>query len=468
MLFLINPISARGHLDAYARLYSAALLANGHRVVLIARTDGGVRDYLMRAHRDLAGGFRFISIEEADARAPSPAPVGAIYPDRSELPAWKRGLLVWREEGFKGVARRALVVPKRALLESLSPQVVEWLRSQRKGWVLNFYRLLNADVGRFSFITVVRAVEGAQMIIGRKPDLVINLYLDIMGEHKRSVAALDSLSDAPWVGILFHPRRAKNRNLREEAYFSSRNARGAVFLVPEAIAPYHAARPHLNFALAPDVADLELALEPHPLAEGVRNRAGGRKIILQIGSITPHKGIMTLLDVIAEADPKRFFFALFGEVHWESFGAEQCRLRAFYAAPPENVMLHEGYIEDERDYNTVISACDIIYAVYENFNSSSNSLTKAAGLQRPILVSQGTLMGERVVAANLGLAVQAGDAANILNGIDAITQNQFGRFDYGSYARAHSLEQLKTVLADALPRWCACGLDETSSYGNKL
>jgi hypothetical protein len=128
-----------------------------------------------------------------------------------------------------------------------------------------------------------------------------------------------------------------------EHYFESRTARGGVFLVPPAIDIYAKAAPHLKFALVPDVADLELAAELPPIAKEIQRLANGRKIIVQVGSIAPHKGI-TLLDVIAKANSGRFFFALVGEVHWQSFGADEKRLRAFYARPPQKRLCARGLL----------------------------------------------------------------------------------------------------------------------------
>jgi hypothetical protein len=47
-IYLVNPVSGRGHLDSYARLYSRALIELGHKVVLVAETDGDTLAYLER------------------------------------------------------------------------------------------------------------------------------------------------------------------------------------------------------------------------------------------------------------------------------------------------------------------------------------------------------------------------------------------------------------------------------------
>jgi hypothetical protein len=108
---------------------------------------------------------------------------------------------------------------------------------------------------------------------------------------------------------------------------------------------------------------------------------------------------------------------------------------------------------DERDYNSLVAACDIVYAVYSGFNSSSNSLTKAAGLKRPILTAKNSLMGERVLAHGIGLAVAGNDANEILAGLERLRTSKDDDFRFDSYADQHSLDELKSIMAEALPVW---------------
>lgn len=275
-----------------------------------------------------------------------------------------------------------------------------------------------------------------------------------MAERPRNIVTLDHPDAPPWIGILFHPRLARSPQERIEGYFKSKNARGGVFLVPDAIAAYAETTPQLQFALAPDVTDLELPDNPSEQASEMRKRAGKRTIVLQIGSITAHKGIPTLLDVIAAADPDRYFFALIGEVHWETFGCNQIHVRSFYAHPPKNVYLHEGYIKSERDYNSIVAASDIVYAVYKDFNSSSNSLTKAAGLRRPILVANNSLMGERVERFNIGGTATEGDALIILEHLETLRERSQKSFGFEAFSDAHSVD----LLNSCWPMLCRGGL----------
>jgi hypothetical protein len=472
-IYLVNPISGRGHLDSYARLYSQALIELGYNVVLVGETDGDTLAYLTRTCPDLQQSFSFTSFEQARRRDRV-----AKTSERAAMNAAQLTRLVWRDEGMLGLLMRLVRVPRRILLSHASPGFQDkftrlertigrrLLRSRVSQWLnLAFY----LDAGRIFFSTLLEYVHKAAQIPGRSPpDLVIFLYLDLMAEQSRAVAALDRTQAWPWIGILFHPRLARERDARIEGYFKSNNARGGIFLVPAAIQAYAEAIPQLHFALVPDVADLELPTEISKLATDIRKLADGRTIVLQIGSITAHKGIPTLLDVIAAADPSRFFFALVGEVHWESFAEQKKRIQSFYARPPENVYLSQGYVKNERDYNDLIAACDILYAVYQNFDSSSNSLTKAAGLRRPILVSENSLMGDRVRRFNIGSVTPEGDVGGILEGLGRLAERPRDGFGFDAFHAEQSVEALKSALAIALPSWLSTPAKPATSVDRSI
>ncbi|SPP94149.1 glycosyltransferase family 4 protein [Bradyrhizobium vignae] len=457
-ILLVNPISGRGHLDAYARLYSRALVELGNRVILLAETDGGAADYLARTSSEAASSFSFVSFDQARSSVSfdqAQTPVAAQCSARSQMNALRRAQLVWQEEGAIGILRRGISVPMRTMRPKLGrvkrALVRRFLRTKFASG-LNVPTLV--DFSRIQFYPLLDCIDKLISTLREpRPDLVLFLYLDLMVEHAQNTMVLDRPGALPWIGILFHPRLARSPHASAEGYFRTANVRGGIFLVPSAIPAYAKIMQHLHFALVPDVADLELPAELPELARDIRKQAGSRKIILQIGSITAHKGIQTLLDVIVAADPNRFFFVLIGEVHWETFGEHQDRIRTFYARQPHNVYISQGYVRSEADYNAVIAASDIIYAVYQDFSSSSNALAKAAGLYRPILVSESSLMGDRVRRFNIGAVAPEGDAQAILERIDWLSKQPKEGFSFESYNEAQSLDALKRSLADALPSW---------------
>lgn len=306
--------------------------------------------------------------------------------------------------------------------------------------------------GQISFERYVGAISEFTRITGDTPELVVFLYLDMMQRSAAAVRQLETMRSTDWVGILFHPR-ALTASQPVERYFSARNSRGGIFLVPSAVERYSHSLPDQKFIQVPDVADLEVATAPPRWITDLRSRAAARTVVLLVGSIAPQKGIVGFIEVVRLADPSRIFFAVVGEPLWDSFGDQREYVQSFFAKPPENVFTKFGYLESEADYNALICACDIIYAVYQGFNSSSNSLTKAAGFQRRILVADGTLMGQRVLEARIGDVAPETNPEAIHAALQRLAKRPATDFDFDVYAARHSLEALKKVLAEALPRW---------------
>src|SRR5262249_37748257 len=152
--------------------------------------------------------------------------------------------------------------------------------------------------------------------------------------------------------------------------------------------------------------------------------------------------------VVRRADPSRFFFALVGEVFWESLGADQHELREFCDSPPENCLVQTGYLQEERELNSIIAAADILYAVYSNFRNSSNTLTKAAIFEKPVIVSDDYLMGERVEQFDLGATVRTGDIDDIVMKLERLRKRPKRQFGFAIYRQAHSVAALKKNLAE--------------------
>jgi hypothetical protein len=442
-ILLVNQISRHGHLDMYARLYSACLLDLGYRVVLLAQDESGISEWLATRRPNLSSRFSFFSLNESQDTAVSP-----LASDRMEPfpPLQARIARVWRIEGVSGMARRLCQYARRSFDAALSTAF------RRYGWIRRFRQARNNGL---SFEPIVERIQAVQEQLGAKPALSVFLYLDMMNDEPSGCRSLGNDLGSPWAGILFHPRCHRSETGQTpEAYFSCSNSRGAAFLNPACVPEYTQRFPALRFAALPDVAEAERPQSEPELVRRLRERAAGRTIVLLSGCMSsPHKGVMEFIDVIGQANPRTFFFAIIGEVFWDAFPDHKERLRAFYAAPPENCLAQPGYIEDERDFNSVISATDIIYAVYRSWRNSSNSLTKASLFEKPILVSDGDLMGHRVTHYRIGASVRFGDIDGIIAALEELRQKNPSDFGFADFRREHSVDALREGLGKLVAAW---------------
>jgi hypothetical protein len=181
--------------------------------------------------------------------------------------------------------------------------------------------------------------------------------------------------------------------------------------------------------------------------------AQGRKIIGMVG-LEKRKGFLTLLRIArrAASHQEPWFFAFTGTLWWETLTpSETSWLKHYLANKPENVYLDPegGSIPDGGPYNGVASTFDIFFAAYLNslYNGSSNGLTKASLLRRPVVVTEGACLEERTKAYRLGLAIPEddevqGEAAirHLLAGTDWEGQKLQPRYE--DYFALHSHEKL--------------------------
>jgi FkbM family methyltransferase len=457
-IFLINQQSRHGHLDLYARLYSACLLELGYRVVLIAEHESGISEWIFDNCKRRFTDFLFVArsdVQPGDAAASGPGRSGSL---------WSRVRRNWRERGLLGVLVRVVQFEityfDHWVLRPINEVLVRVVQIGIKyfnHWVLGPLKIeyISHSWGGISFEPLVDEINAAGRRIGLRPDLVFFLYLDMINDDRKGCHYLARHLDAPWVGIRFDPRCwGGEGKARPENFFSCGNARGAAFLNPHCISTYERLFPALRFGALPDVTDATVLPADSPLIVRLRSSARGRTIVLQLGSLSPHKGLMELIEIIRRADSSRFYFAIIGELFWDAFGGNsKLELQRFVESPPENCLVQLGYLQDERELNSVIAASDILYAVYKNFRQSSNTLTKAALFEKPVIVSDQHLMGERVVRYQLGETVRFGNLADTISALERLRQRKRGDFNFAAYRRDHSVEALEKNLAILLEGW---------------
>ena len=182
------------------------------------------------------------------------------------------------------------------------------------------------------------------------------------------------------------------------------------------------------------------------VGEKLRQFAAGRAVVGCLGHLQPTKGVATLAQVALNPENQHIVFAFVGSLLRGVFTAEEQRLLDAMAARP-NVFTHFESLRTESDFNAVVKACDLLFAAYQDFPHSSNILAKAALLQKPVIVSDGYLMAERVRYFQLGEIVPERDAVaaagairKILTDVSAWCRERLPR--WSAYADEHSVARL--------------------------
>lgn len=290
-----------------------------------------------------------------------------------------------------------------------------------------------------------------------KPDLVLNLYLDTYSADWASWKTFEEICSIPWTGLHISPN-----NEPSEGWNFLQHYRGTLYLNKELAKEHQQYFPKKRFAWLPDVAETSLPQTLQPLTAEILNRAKKRKIIFLGGTIGGQKNLARWYDLINLADSSKYYFVQVGEIIRSTLSYEDCvQLDKFLHSPPENLFIWDQYLPEESTFNQIVSFSSVIFAVYRNFQNSSNMPAKAASFSRPILVSNRFMIGRVVTRYGIGRAVDEEDAVAMYEAILALTDQPPANdnyvafnFDYSERKFGLLLSQHLTECLDLAPECC--------------
>lgn len=301
-----------------------------------------------------------------------------------------------------------------------------------------------------------RALEEAEARSGRRADLVFFPYLDNYLRFLPAPVVPDAVLGVPWSGLYFRnqhfgwppngSRTAFKQFLKGDALLRSRTALPLLGVLDERFADELRARTGREALPFPDITDETIPHHSTPLADKVRREAAGRAIIGLAGSLEKRKGLLTLFRVALQAKGKDpWYFVAAGPFSAETFSDRELawiektrqQLReTLYFNPAE------GRIPDGAPYNALFHTFDVAWAAYEEFQGSSNTLTKAALFQKPVLATEGECIASRVRAFRLGECFPEGDAHAAHAALRKILAEPEAERDFATYRAFHSRPQL--------------------------
>ena len=339
-----------------------------------------------------------------------------------------------------------------------------------RGWVVsaiaNFCRRSLNYLGRklsqfiervFLSRLCIDAVNPAQFVadlmlaarhLGYKPDVVLNMYLDCYSDDLDKWGRLANFQPKLYTGIHLDI----NNTLKSRAY-EGESRMGTIFYINEDLLPpdVNANKPNKSAASSyvwiPDVATNVTPTLRSQLVTDVLGRARARKIVFLGGAIGGTKNLAAWYQTIALADKDTWFFLQVGVLDRLTLSQEdEQELDRFNAASPENVMVLNQYVDSELEFNELVSICDVVWALYRNFDRSSNILGKAAAFKKPAVVSRNYLLGERVKEFGIGMPTSENNPIEILAALTTLAQTPLPRKNYERYSQVHGTQALAKIL----------------------
>ncbi len=394
-VLIYNPISGHGHLDSWTALFVAALLGAGWRVN-IATPDSS--DLMVRLQR------------KNYASAPN---LHILNWNASRQSLWQRAI---------GRLRRALKLSGSPIQEDIDPRYLD-----------------PYDLG-LRIATMKRKSKW-------HPSIVLNMYMDMYAPDPKRWSLFEAVNPLPWVGIRFVPSPTGT-----EAYYQLPSNAGMCFLDNDIRDRYESLFPHKSFAYLPDITESALPETRSELVRQIQVGARERKVVFLGGTIGGNKNLSRWYQLIALADPNQWYFVQIGELFEDTLSDEDAHeLARINETKPENLFIKQEYLPDEAAFNEVIAISDVIFAAYRNFAISSNMPGKAAAFEKPILASEGYLMGDRVTEYGIGLAVPENDVNQMYAGLIKLTDEKLDlKNNFASYRQAFSVAALTENLVNVL------------------
>ena len=245
------------------------------------------------------------------------------------------------------------------------------------------------------------------------PDLILNLYLDVYRSDKPSWSAIKIDGNTPFAGLRF-----VGDGEGEDGVCTANGFRGIALFEEGMYRKYNSRYKNLRVIQLPDITNTEFDSVNKYEMKQVQELAKNRTVVFLGGSIGGNKNIGKFVEVISMMDSDHWFFLVIGKVDKTTFTeSDLVEYDKIESGVFKNVLLIDQYIESESIFNGYIYASDIVYAVYRNFEFSSNMLMKASSFNKPIVVSDRYEMGRRVNSARIGCTVNEDDASSIAFGL---------------------------------------------------
>ncbi len=419
-VLLYNPISNEGHLDSWHVLFIEFFLQAGWRVIPVTHDPHAIQKKL-----EQKGLFSHPQL---------------LWPTK-----------IWQQPSrpiatiasfYRRVVRRV-----RHVVQSAAQREQDLLAN----------KFLDPQVFKDTIDQVLSAYPG-------RTQLVFNMYVDgylpqakvwpdmVFSDMQDSAVA----ASIPWAGLCITPENLSEQQASQTmpAYYLLSNYQGTCFLDETLPQKYRDHYPNKYFEFLPDITETDLPITPNPLALDIKHKAAGRKIVFMGGSIGKQKNLAQWVDLVLNLDPMQWYFVQIGRINVNNLTpADEQALALLKQQQPANLYVHSDYLLDETVFNAIIAASDVIFAVYRDFYRSSNMLSKAAYFEKPILVADNCLMGERVTKYEIGLAVPADYSEGIQAGLASLLKLEGLETKFANYRADFSCTEFSRRL-DAFAQNC--------------
>lgn len=472
-IVLYNEVSGVGHHESWTALFTEILLDRGYTVTCLTPDCATMKEILSSHGIDFHKNLSIISLTQKKSISPSQNDFFLLILLKSTQIIKKT---IWNFSQRIKKLYSMLKMGKNISSEQIgnskkNPNNAPDIQKRRIFSILiltevrNSFRLFSEYMYNYCTFFYYFSPHYAE------PGKILNIIRDVSKYSKVPdfffIMHLDKWSVAPtfmgknetlpifWGGLTFM-HNIQNQ-YGKEWFFNQQQFRGMCFLNENAPSFYQKKYPKHHFCFLPDITNTNLPLKSSPRVEEMKKRALKRSIVLLCGSIDERKNIALFCELACNADPDVWFFAIVGQRSDNLSNFENEILKKIAASPHNNTYVYTEHLSDERELNSFIHVSDMLFAVYVDFQISSNMVTKAAFFEKPILVSEKYLMGYRVKRYNIGRSVPEKDVDAIFRAMEELITSPIPKGNFNMYCEDFNIKKM----GDAFESFIIHCLDST-------
>jgi hypothetical protein len=446
-ILLYNPISGTGHFDSWCALFARLLAKKGWRVVIVTPEAGVIRKLLSASAQADVEKIQILDRERKISKR--------LWLDLPWFEDLIGRLLAFLRAAGQVPSYPDAVSKNQALSKldiqsaiSFTKRVARFIA--RKGaHTLEYFVTPRLRIDPTNPVVFGRDLVFAQRLIRQNIDVVLNMYVDCYRDELGLWIKFSQLWPKGCCAIHIDI----NNTLLKRHYMGNKKVDTVLYINEDFASPHEVTiNPTISqeaerFIWIPDVATEVLPEKRSTLIDEVFERARSRSIVFLGGAIGGTKNLSTWYKTLELASAEKWFFLQVGAIDKTTLSSEDLyELARVEARNPENLLILDRHIEAEAEFNAFVTCCDIVWGIYRNFDRSSNILGKAAVFEKPIVVSDKYLLGQRVRQAEIGIATDEDNPSEILKAMTQLIEQPVPTICYGAYTTKYGSESLAAIL----------------------
>ncbi|WP_309741751.1 glycosyltransferase [Chamaesiphon sp. OTE_20_metabat_361] len=210
------------------------------------------------------------------------------------------------------------------------------------------------------------------------------------------------LMPSQWMTLVIQPsykssiawgRQKSRKRFVAEKLFALPSCKAILVLHPIYLKFYESRFHVKKFVALPEITDVTIGKE-YEVPKNIYHLAAGRKIVSITGALLPKRNLKLFLEAAQKLDPEKYFILAIGHLPSQLYTTVETQLIKKLSSSLSNnsYLRFDYYISEEGEFNQLLTISDIIYLQYQNHSFSSNILTKAIYLRKPVIIADNFIM----------------------------------------------------------------------------